>query len=86
MVVDNADVVFNRELAKIHVAILCDSKIILSLSLRHLVKWVHVGKSLSASVAVQVGHWRCDSLCRLQVSCVAYKIQRDQIIVSWFEV
>lgn len=70
MVVDNADVVFNYELAKIYAAILCDSEVIPSLSLRHLVKQVHMGKSLLISVAVQVGHWHCNSLCRPQVSCV----------------
>ena len=38
MVADNADVVFNYELAKMYAVILCDSEVILSLSLRHLVK------------------------------------------------
>lgn len=42
MVVDNADVVFNCELAKMYAVILCDSEVILSLSLRqYVVKHSH---------------------------------------------
>lgn len=37
MVVDKADVAFNYELADMYAVILCDSEVIPSLSLRHLV-------------------------------------------------
>lgn len=77
MVVGNADIVFNYECAKMCAVILCDSEVIPSLSLRHLVKHPH-GQILLTSVAVQMGHWHYSSL-HATVSCFTYKVGMHQI-------
>lgn len=60
-------------LQKLYAVISCDSEVIPSLSLRHLVE-SHVGKPLLASAAMQVDDWHCSSLSRLQLSSVTDKI------------
>lgn len=77
MVVSNADVVINYELQKLYAVIFCDSEVIPSLALRHLVEQPrgqttfgfssHAGECLALQFPA-----------RLQLSCVTDKIQVGQ--------
>lgn len=78
MVVGNADIVFNYELAKMYAVILCDSEVIPSVSLRHLVKHPHGQVPFGFSGCAD-GSLALQFSLHAPVSCFTYKIEMHQI-------